>query len=451
MIDRRAIVLGLPLLAVFAFLGVQLRDPKPFGWLLLAGLLVVTGLGVWLRARPTGMSSGAAGMDSTQRHILDARLMDAADRDPLTGLWNRARFERDLAHQLDRCRRYDERAALMVMDVEGVDQVSKVLGHLAGDRVLCALGDVLSTRLRSSDRAARLGADAFAVLLLGVDDDAVGRAATNLTTHMRDAGAAVQDCISPAISVGTALLGNFSGGVDEALEAAARDLVAAKRRGDLPPSRSEPPPLSFEETDDIATLRPVLAAVHARDIYAEMRSRAVVTLARAIASRLGLDETQTSEVEHVALLHDLGMSTVPDAILHKVGPLTRDEQTILLRHPIAGSELILLMPTLAHLAPAVRAEHERWDGGGYPDGLAGDQIPIASRIALVSDAYHAMTSDRPYRRAMSAAAAHDEIRREAGAQFCPYAAAAMFEVHLEVEETAAAARAVERGLVVTDD
>jgi HD-GYP domain-containing protein (c-di-GMP phosphodiesterase class II) len=94
------------------------------------------------------------------------------------------------------------------------------------------------------------------------------------------------------------------------------------------------------------------------------------------------------------------------------------------------------MPELAHLASGVRAEHERWDGGGYPDGLAGDEIPIASRIALVCDAYHAMTSHRPYRQAMSAAAARDEIRRAAGTQFCPHAAAALLDVLVSAHERA---------------
>jgi len=161
-----------------------------------------------------------------------------------------------------------------------------------------------------------------------------------------------------------------------------------------------------------------------------MHSREVVMLARGVARRLGLGETLTSEVEHIALLHDLGKIAVPDAILRKAGPLTSHEQTLMRQHRVVGAEILASMPELAHLAAGVRAEHERWDGGGYPDGLAGQEIPIVSRIALVCDAYHAMTSHRPYRRAMSAAAARDEIGREAGAQFCPHAAAALLEVLL---------------------
>ena len=151
-------------------------------------------------------------------------------------------------------------------------------------------------------------------------------------------------------------------------------------------------------TAEMASLRALLAAVNARDSYTAMHSREVVTLARGVARRLDLDDVQISEVEHIALLHDLGKIAIPDAILRKPGPLTSHEQTLMRQHPVVGAQILASMPELAHLAPAVRAEHERWDGAGYPDGLAGEQIPIASRIALVCDAYHAMTSNRPYRK-----------------------------------------------------
>jgi HD-GYP domain-containing protein (c-di-GMP phosphodiesterase class II) len=110
------------------------------------------------------------------------------------------------------------------------------------------------------------------------------------------------------------------------------------------------------------------------------------------------------------------------------------------QHPAVGADILASMPELAHLAPSVRAEHERWDGSGYPDGLAGERIPVAARIVFVCDAYHAMTSNRPYRRAMSASAARAEITHEAGAQFCPHASVALLEM-LEARLPRAHARA----------
>ncbi|MDX6678239.1 MAG: hypothetical protein QOE31_2291, partial [Solirubrobacteraceae bacterium] len=367
--------------------------------------------------------------DVTARQNLEAHLLDLADRDPLTGLWNRRRFEQDLAHQLDRCRRYDERAALVVMDVDGFKQVNDVLGHLAGDEVLCALGDALATRLRSSDRAARLGGDEFAVLLLEVDEHDVARIARELAAQLCDVAAdAARDLDSLSISFGTVMLERSTGGVNAALEAADRAMYAVKQGRDGGPSMRVTLPRSAGATAEMTSLRALLAAVNARDSYTAMHSREVVTLARGVARQLGLDEAQCSEVEHIALLHDLGKIAVPDAILRKPGVLTGHEWTLMRQHPVVGAEILASMPDLAHLSPAVRAEHERWDGGGYPDGLAAEQIPIASRIVFVCDAYHAMTSNRPYRRAMSSAAARDEIRREAGAQFCPNASAALLEM-----------------------
>ena len=367
-------------------------------------------------------------IDVTERQNLEAHLLDLADRDPLTGLWNRRRFEQDVAYQLDRCRRYDERAALVLMDIDGFKQVNDVLGHLAGDEVLCALGEALSSRLRVSDRAARLGGDEFAVLLLGIEEDDVERVAADLAADLGSAVKAVQERASLPISVGVTLLDRCTGGVNEALEAADRAMYAVKQdrsqRGEVVAARAS----DADAGAEMASLRALLAAVNARDSYTAMHSREVVTLARGVARRLGLGDAATSEVEHIALLHDLGKIAIPDAILRKAGPLTSHEQMLMRHHPVVGAQILGSMPELAHLAPAVRAEHERWDGAGYPDGLAGEEIPIASRIALVCDAYHAMTSTRPYRRAMSAAAAREEIRRETGAQFCPYAAVALLEV-----------------------
>ena len=121
----------------------------------------------------------------------------------------------------------------------------------------------------------------------------------------------------------------------------------------------------------------------------------------------------------MAILHDVGKLAIPDAILHKPGPLDEAEWTVMRTHPIASEQLLAQVPSLHHLCAAVRAEHERWDGTGYPDGLAGRAIPLASRITLVCDAFHAMTSDRPYRAGMSVADAFAEIEAGSGTQFCP--------------------------------
>jgi HD-GYP domain-containing protein (c-di-GMP phosphodiesterase class II) len=190
---------------------------------------------------------------------------------------------------------------------------------------------------------------------------------------------------------------------------------------------------------EMASIRALLAAVNARDSYTGGHSRDVVSLARAVAVRMGVDEATVAEVEQVALLHDLGKIAVPDSILRKRGPLTDEEQVIMRRHPAVGADIVSSTPELAHLAPAIRAEHERWDGLGYPDGLSGDAIPLSSRITFVCDAFHAMTSHRPYRRAMSHEDACAEVAAGSGTQFCPRAVEAFLEVVDPITAVAVAA------------
>jgi HD-GYP domain-containing protein (c-di-GMP phosphodiesterase class II) len=191
--------------------------------------------------------------------------------------------------------------------------------------------------------------------------------------------------------------------------------------------------LAFRDT--LATVRPLerrtaatealVAAVQARDAYTSEHSRAVVRLAGAVGRRLALDDETVADVELVALLHDVGKVAIPDAILGKPGALDDAEWATMRRHPAIGADIVAGLEPLRHFGPAIRAEHERWDGRGYPDGLAGEAIPVASRITLACDAYHAMVSDRPYRRAMAPPAAVAELRRCSGTAFWPAAVDAL--------------------------
>ena len=135
-----------------------------------------------------------------------------------------------------------------------------------------------------------------------------------------------------------------------------------------------------------------------------------------------------AQIRQVALLHDIGKIAVPDAILSKPGALTDEEWQIMRTHPIAGDRIVAETPGLEHLGPMLRAEHERWDGTGYPDGLVGEAIPLQSRITFVCDAYHAMTSDRPYRNALPDETAREQITAGAGTQFCPTSAQALLDI-----------------------
>ena len=172
----------------------------------------------------------------------------------------------------------------------------------------------------------------------------------------------------------------------------------------------------------------LLAALGARDGYTEEHSEEVVELALRVARQMRLAPRELEDLRYVALLHDIGKIGIPDGILRKPGALDPDEWAEMRKHPEIGERIVASMPSLAYLAPTIRAEHERWDGSGYPDRLQGEQIPLAARIVLVCDAFHAMTSDRPYRRALSREHALAELERNAGSQFCPTAVCAALAV-----------------------
>jgi putative nucleotidyltransferase with HDIG domain len=169
--------------------------------------------------------------------------------------------------------------------------------------------------------------------------------------------------------------------------------------------------------------------VEADDAYTGSHSRGVVELSLGVAERLGLDSRQRRNTEFAALLHDVGKIAVPKEIINKPGPLDEDEWKIMHRHTIEGEEMLNRVGgVLAEVGRIVRSSHEHFDGSGYPDGLAGDEIPIEARIVTCCDAYSAMTTTRSYRKAMPVAKAIAELRSCAGTQFDPEVAAALEEI-----------------------
>jgi putative nucleotidyltransferase with HDIG domain len=169
--------------------------------------------------------------------------------------------------------------------------------------------------------------------------------------------------------------------------------------------------------------------VEAEDNYTASHCRSVVELASAVASELGLDHRTQQELEIAALLHDVGKITIPNEILNKPSKLTDQEFALMKTHTVEGQALLdRVGGRLARVGEVVRSCHERWDGRGYPDGLKAEEIPVAARIVFCCDAYSAMTTDRPYRKAMSREAALEELRNNSGTQFEPRVVVAMERV-----------------------
>jgi HD-GYP domain-containing protein (c-di-GMP phosphodiesterase class II) len=165
------------------------------------------------------------------------------------------------------------------------------------------------------------------------------------------------------------------------------------------------------------TLGSLSSALEAKDAYTSEHAQEVGDLAVAVGRGLGLDASALRAVELGALLHDIGKIRIPEAILNKPGPLDDDEWVVMRSHPEAGERILAPIASLADVLPIVRSSHERWDGRGYPDGVAGEEIPVGARIVAVCDAYRAMVEPRPYRGALPRDVALTELRRGAGSQF----------------------------------
>ena len=323
--------------------------------------------------------------------------------DPLTGLGNRRAFARALGRHLDE----DTPAPLILalFDLNGFKSYNDEFGHAAGDALLQRLSGSLASVLASSGAVYRMGGDEFCALLPGGEDgQALLRAATAVLED-RGEGFAI------TASVGSVSLPEEAGNGEEALRLADQRMYAHKNSVRRSGAAQE-------------VKQALLAALAHRDPALTGHVGGVAELAGLTAAALGAGHGEIESVRIAAELHDVGKMAVPESILAKPAALTDSEWTVMRRHTLAGERIITSSPALADVAPLVRSSHERWDGQGYPDGLARTDIPLGARIIAVCDAYDAMTSNRSYRRAMSAEVALAELRACAGTQFDPEVVAA---------------------------
>ena len=348
-------------------------------------------------------------------------------RDTLTAVLRIEAFREQFIEELARTRRRGLRGALIILQVDRLADVHRDHGFGVGDQLLGALVDSLREGTRSEDLIGRLGDDRFALLLREA-----GEAATSACIARLLGGFALIEAgpiRGVSASAGIAMFGPEDDDAVVLFERAARALADAQAGGGgraviASDDHSDAIGVSAElhRRDAVEALAMALLE---RDRYTGEHSESVVEMAVAVARSLGLSPAQVEDVRAASLLHDIGKVGIPDAILNKPGPLTDDERTVMAEHPVIGERILRSIGGFLNVAEIVRHEHESWDGSGYPDGLVGDQIPIGSRIILGCDAYHAMTSDRPYRARMSHADAFHELTRCAGKQFDPQVTAAL--------------------------
>jgi diguanylate cyclase (GGDEF)-like protein len=335
-----------------------------------------------------------------------ARLAQIAISDPLTGLRNHRAFQEDLARELQRVSRSGEPLSLVLLDLDGLKALNDRLGHQAGDERLQAVAQAIRESQRASDLGYRIGGDEFAVILAGAR--ALG--ALEFAQRLRAIVA-----VTAGIAEATELRGR-----DEVIREADLALIGAKRLHQHAAIYGPDLEVTVAEHDhDERPLASALAlAVDAKDSYTRSHCQTVSQLCAVIAAELGLERDRVARIRLGGLLHDVGKIGVPDAILNKPAALTDSEYELMKRHSLLGGDIVEAADMYEE-SRWVRHHHERFDGSGYPDGLVGAEIPLESRIILVADAFEAMTSDRPYRRAPGQDFALEELRGNAGTQFDP--------------------------------
>ncbi len=358
------------------------------------------------------------------RQLLDARTQAATD--PLTSLGNHRSFHKRIREDVSAARANGTSIGLVIFDVDGFKAVNDSLGHLAGDGLLRDLSAALAKVVKREDTY-RYGGDEFAVLLAGVDRAKAIDVADSMRRAVEQISAGKG--MKFTVSLGVASFPESASSAEELIYKADMAMYWAKSTGKnrvsdwdgLQGQTVEATGTSYSERGGRTpnTIASLMTALSAKDPATSEHAERCSWYTAELARELGLGEADVEALRLASLLHDLGKLVTPDEILRKAGPLDKDETITMRQHPVHGMYMLTQIDVAAQAVPAILHHHEHFDGSGYPDGLAGDEIPIASRILLVTDAFDAMTTDRPYRKAMPEEAAIQELRRCSGSQFDP--------------------------------
>jgi two-component system, cell cycle response regulator len=390
--------------------------PAAFGVVALA--LLVSATVHPLTRLSVGLATGsllAAGARAALTYLENVRMLRRQTRDAitdaLTGLGNRRRLIDDLDVAVQRGLN-GQPSTLGFFDLDGFKRYNDSFGHGAGDTLLTRLGTALAAAVEGQGEAYRLGGDEFCVLLSGRvprSDALVAKALAALAEQ--GAGFTV------TASCGVVIMPEEAKTVTLALSLADERMYARKGAG-----RS-----SLSQTQGV-----LMQLLTEREPTLHNHLRDVGLLSVAIGRVFDLDSEQLDELRRAGELHDLGKLALPEELLRKAGPLSDSEQLFMRQHPIIGERILNVAPALRMVARLVRSSHERWDGKGYPDGLAGAAIPLGARIIAACDAYDAMISDRPYQAPRSPDEAIAELRRHSGSQFDREVVEALCQ-HLEAQ------------------
>ena len=376
--------------------------------------------------------------------------------DSLTLLYNHRSFQEILSNELNRADVNKQNLSILMMDICNITKINRELGHAKGDEVIKLVADKIRQNIREGDTAGRYGGDEIAVILPNTSVSQAKYIAEYLTYSL---SCFFIDDVGPVkVSVGISTYPEVANDKEKLLILAEQAMYISKAKGykdgmsaiisstdfnfwddvalksyaEVIGKRHSQLGINFEEelisqfnaehamsdTRIIEVATSLAGAIDAKDPYTKDHSTSVSKFSEALARAINLPEDEVEHIKLGALLHDVGKIGIPETILQKEGPLSDEEWQIMKQHPTIGTEKVLMPnPALRNLIPIVKHHHERIDGKGYPDGLSNGDIPLEAKIVAIADTYHALISDRPYRRGMNIEKAISILEEGAGTQW----------------------------------
>lgn len=361
--------------------------------------------------------------DLDARHRRQLTLL--ASTDLLTGLYNYGYFQ-------DKLNEYVQEAsekkplALIIMDIDYFKHYNDIYGHQAGDNVLATVADIIITKVGQRGFVSRYGGDEFVTVLLNTDSEKALQLAEEISMLIRSKdypGVEHQPEGQLTVSCGVAVYPTHARNTKDLFKHADQALYRAKslnkNKVELYFSVFDNLDLQGDEKELLNSIRTLVSVIDAKDRYTYGHSERVTSHAMALANRIELPQDQINLLSYAAFLHDIGKIEVDREVLNKADSLSQEEWGELKQHPIWGSDIVKAVNQLQPIVPIIRHHHENYDGSGYPDGLAGDDIPMLARIIRMADSYDAMISHRPYKKPLSIPEAIEELSSNAGTQFDP--------------------------------
>lgn len=354
--------------------------------------------------------------DITERKKQEAKLLYMGYHDPLTGLYNRAFFEEEIL-RLDTQRQLP--LSVVLGDINGLKLINDVLGHANGDRLIRKIARILKNCCRKEDILARTGGDEFGILLPKMSMENTKKLVDRLYSACEE-NKDENELYTASISLGYATKTEESESVESKIRLATEHMNKRK--------------LLEQKSLHNSILSSFKTTMVEKSLHTEEHAERLIRLSRKLGAEMKLTDEQLDELELLSTLHDIGKISIDESILNKRGKLTREEWSQIRKHPEVGYRIAMSCSELTPIADYIMCHHERWDGKGYPQGIAGEDIPLLSRIVAVTDAYDAMTNERSYRKAVTKEEAAREILSNAGTQFDPKVAKLFVKIILRKKD-----------------